>query len=114
MPAQKCVFITTQKQKQQQQQKQLSDWLLEGLGFESSLDFFSFFQTRDKKINIFLLLIILFLSLISTCYTVATAGEEGRKCLMREIELGKLLGESVQPNIVKFIGCVTTQGKHLP
>ena len=30
---------------------------------------------------------------------------------MREIELGKLLGEKPQPNIVKFIGCVTTQGK---
>ena len=32
---------------------------------------------------------------------------------MREIELGKLLGEKPQPNIVTFIGCVTTQGKHL-
>ena len=30
---------------------------------------------------------------------------------MREIELGKLLGEKPQENIVKFIGCVTTQGK---
>ena len=30
---------------------------------------------------------------------------------MREIELGKLLGEKPQPNIVEFIGCVTTQGK---
>ena len=30
---------------------------------------------------------------------------------MREIDLGKLLGKSPQPNIVKFIGCVTTQGK---
>lgn len=30
---------------------------------------------------------------------------------MREIELGKLLSENHQPNIVKFIGCVTTQGK---
>ncbi|PFX12207.1 Hemicentin-2 [Stylophora pistillata] len=39
----------------------------------------------------------------------ATAGEEGRKCLMREIELGKLIGENNQPNIVKFMGCVTTQ-----
>jgi len=29
---------------------------------------------------------------------------------MREIELGKLLGEKPQPNIVEFIGCVTTQG----
>ena len=42
---------------------------------------------------------------------IATSGEEGRKSLMREIELGKLLGEKPQPNIVKFIGCVTTQGK---
>ncbi|XP_022801378.1 vascular endothelial growth factor receptor 3-like isoform X1 [Stylophora pistillata] len=42
------------------------------------------------------------------CFT-PTAGEEGRKCLMREIELGKILGESNQPNIVKFIGCVTRQ-----
>ena len=41
---------------------------------------------------------------------LATAGEEGRKCLMREIELGKILGDSNQPNIVKFIGCVTRQG----
>ena len=32
---------------------------------------------------------------------------------MREIELGKLLGEKPQPNIVKFIGCVTTKGKQL-
>jgi len=32
---------------------------------------------------------------------------------MREIELGKLLGENPQENIVKFIGCVTTQGKTL-
>ena len=32
---------------------------------------------------------------------------------MREIELGKLLGKNPQPNIVKFIGCVTTQGKKL-
>ncbi|PFX18091.1 Vascular endothelial growth factor receptor 3 [Stylophora pistillata] len=44
------------------------------------------------------------------CFT-STAGEEGRKCLMREIELGKIIGESNQPNIVKFIGCVTRQGK---
>ena len=43
----------------------------------------------------------------------ATAGEDGRKSLMREIELGKLLGQKPQPNIVKFIGCVTTQGKWL-
>jgi len=43
----------------------------------------------------------------------ATSGEEGRKALMREIELGKLLGESEQPNIIKFIGCVTTEGNTL-
>nr|XP_058962211.1 vascular endothelial growth factor receptor 3-like isoform X2 [Pocillopora verrucosa] len=42
------------------------------------------------------------------CFT-PTAGEDGRKCLMREIELGKLIGENVPPNIVKFMGCVTTQ-----
>jgi len=47
------------------------------------------------------------------CYTAATSGEDGRKSLMREIELGKLFGESTQENIVKFIGCVTTQGKTL-
>ena len=43
---------------------------------------------------------------------LATAGEEGRKCLMREIELGKILGKSNHPNIVKFIGCVTRQGTY--
>ena len=32
---------------------------------------------------------------------------------MREIELGKLLGENPQTNIVEFIGCVTTQGKKI-
>ncbi|XP_066030097.1 fibroblast growth factor receptor 4-like [Pocillopora verrucosa] len=42
------------------------------------------------------------------CFT-PTAGEEGRKCLMREIELGKLISENVSPNIVKFLGCVTTE-----
>ena len=41
----------------------------------------------------------------------ATAGEEGRKALVREIALGKRLGENPQPNIVKFIGCVTAQSK---
>ena len=45
-------------------------------------------------------------------FVVATAGEEGRKCLMREIELGKLIGENVSPNIVKFMGCVTTESKY--
>ena len=43
----------------------------------------------------------------------ATSGEEGRKALMREIELGKLFGESEQPNIIKFLGCVTTEGNTL-
>jgi len=43
----------------------------------------------------------------------ATSGEEGRKALMREIELGKLFGESEQPNVIKFIGCVTTEGNTL-
>ncbi|XP_020615347.1 tyrosine kinase receptor Cad96Ca-like [Orbicella faveolata] len=42
------------------------------------------------------------------CFT-PTSGEEGRRSLMREIELGKLLAEKPQPNIVEFIGCVTTQ-----
>ncbi|XP_066030697.1 fibroblast growth factor receptor homolog 1-like [Pocillopora verrucosa] len=42
------------------------------------------------------------------CFT-PTAGEEGRICLMREIELGKLIGENVPPNIVKFMGCVTKE-----
>ena len=51
-------------------------------------------------------------SLSKYTFVVATAGEEGRKCLMREIELGKLIGENVSPNIVKFMGCVTTQSKH--
>ena len=50
---------------------------------------------------------------ICICIIVATAGEDGRKSLLREIELGKLLGEKPQPNIVKFIGCVTTQGNQL-
>ena len=50
--------------------------------------------------------------LIKPRYIVATAGEEGRKSLMREIELGKRFGGKAQPNIVKFIGCATTQGKH--
>ena len=40
----------------------------------------------------------------------ATSGEEGRKALMREIELGKLFGETEQSNIINFIGCVTTEG----
>ena len=43
---------------------------------------------------------------------VATAGEDGRKALMKEIELGKSLAESPHINVVKFIGCVTTQSKN--
>ena len=40
-----------------------------------------------------------------------TSGEEGRKALMREIGLGKALADSPLPNVVQFIGCVTTQSK---
>ena len=32
---------------------------------------------------------------------------------MREIELGKMFGENPQPNIINFIGCVTTQRKEI-
>ena len=46
-------------------------------------------------------------------YVAATAGAEGRKALMREIELGKLLNVKPQPNIIKLLGCVTTQSKPL-
>ncbi|XP_074609579.1 tyrosine kinase receptor Cad96Ca-like [Acropora palmata] len=42
------------------------------------------------------------------CFT-PTSGEEGRKSIMKEIGLGKELGDSPQENIVQFIGCVTTQ-----
>ncbi|XP_044176852.1 tyrosine kinase receptor Cad96Ca-like isoform X2 [Acropora millepora] len=42
------------------------------------------------------------------CFT-PTSGEEGRKSIMKEIELGKELGDSPQENVVQFIGCVTTQ-----
>ena len=42
----------------------------------------------------------------------ATAGAEGRAALMREIELGKLLGAENEPlNVVKFLGCVTRRGR---
>ena len=44
-------------------------------------------------------------------YIAATSGKDGRKALMREIELGKLLGVKPQGNVVTFIGCVTTQSK---
>ncbi|KAK2571346.1 Tyrosine kinase receptor Cad96Ca [Acropora cervicornis] len=40
---------------------------------------------------------------------ITTSGEEGRKSIMKEIGLGKELGDSPQENIVQFIGCVTTQ-----
>ncbi|XP_067023890.1 vascular endothelial growth factor receptor 3-like [Acropora muricata] len=42
------------------------------------------------------------------CFT-PTSGEEGRKSIIKEIGLGKELGDSPQENIVQFIGCVTTQ-----
>ena len=42
----------------------------------------------------------------------ASSGEGGRKALMREIELGKLFAETEQPNIIKFIGSVSTEGKY--
>ena len=45
-------------------------------------------------------------------FVIAAAGGEGRKCLMRKIELRKLIGENVPPNIVKFMGCVATQSKY--
>ena len=45
-------------------------------------------------------------------FVVATSGEEGKNALIREIGLGKAIGDSSQPNIVQFIGCVTTQGKN--
>ena len=45
------------------------------------------------------------------CYVIATSGEEGRKSIMKEIGLGKELGDSSPENVVKFIGCVTTQSK---
>ena len=46
-------------------------------------------------------------------YLVATSGEDGRKALMTEIELGRVLAKNPQPNIINFIGCVTTQRKAL-
>ncbi|XP_068713501.1 tyrosine kinase receptor Cad96Ca-like [Montipora foliosa] len=38
-----------------------------------------------------------------------TSGEDGKTALMREIGLGKVIGDNPHPNIVQFIGCVTTQ-----
>ena len=48
------------------------------------------------------------------CFCVilaATSGEEGLKSIMREIGLGKELGDSPQKNVVQFIGCVTSHSK---
>ena len=48
------------------------------------------------------------------CFCVivaATSGEEGLKSIMREIVLGKELGDSPQKNVVQFIGSVTSHSK---
>ena len=48
------------------------------------------------------------------CFCVivtATSGEEGLKSIMREIGLGKELGDSPKKNVVQFIGCVTSESK---
>ncbi|XP_044169649.1 tyrosine-protein kinase receptor Tie-1-like [Acropora millepora] len=42
------------------------------------------------------------------CFSPISA-EEGRKSIMKEIGLGKELGDSPQENVVRFIGCVTKQ-----
>ncbi|XP_044166492.1 receptor-like tyrosine-protein kinase kin-16 [Acropora millepora] len=42
------------------------------------------------------------------CFT-PTSGEEGLNSIMKEIGLGKELGDSPQKNVVQFIGCVTSQ-----
>ncbi|XP_067030890.1 tyrosine kinase receptor Cad96Ca-like [Acropora muricata] len=42
------------------------------------------------------------------CFT-PTSGEEGLKSIMREIGLGKELGDSPKKNVVQFIGCVTSE-----
>ncbi|XP_015769364.1 PREDICTED: hemicentin-2-like [Acropora digitifera] len=44
------------------------------------------------------------------CFT-PTSGEEGLKSIMKEIGLGKELGDSPRENVVQFIGCVTSQSK---
>ncbi|PFX16590.1 Hemicentin-2 [Stylophora pistillata] len=41
---------------------------------------------------------------------IAISGEQGRKALLREIELLKLFGRTGHENVVKFIGCVTVGG----
>ena len=48
------------------------------------------------------------------CFCVivaATSGEERLKSIMREIRLGKELGDSSQKNVVQFIGCVSSHRK---
>ena len=48
------------------------------------------------------------------CFCVivtATSGEEGHKSIMKEIGLGKELGDRPRENVVQFIGCVTSQSK---
>ncbi|XP_044169403.1 vascular endothelial growth factor receptor 3-like [Acropora millepora] len=42
------------------------------------------------------------------CFT-PTSGEEGLESIMKEIRLGKELGDSPQKNVVQFIGCVTSE-----
>ncbi|XP_067023711.1 tyrosine kinase receptor Cad96Ca-like [Acropora muricata] len=42
------------------------------------------------------------------CFT-PTSGEEGHKSIMKEIGLGKELGDRPRENVVQFIGCVTSQ-----
>ena len=66
---------------------------------------------RLIRVTLFMSLMQIFYSRCFCIYFAATSGEEGKKALMREIELGKLFGESEQQNIIKFIGCVTTEGK---
>ena len=67
---------------------------------------FKLFRALDANSNISILLLVF-------SHFAATSGEEGRKALMREIELGKLFGETKQPNIIKFIGCVSAEGKYV-
>ena len=52
------------------------------------------------------------ISFLKFSHFAASSGEEGRKALMREIELGKLFGETEQPIVIKFIGSVSTEGKY--
>ena len=64
------------------------------------------FHLHEANSNISIFLLVF-------SHYAATSGEEGRKALMREIELEKLFGETEQPNIIKFIGCATTEGKDM-